>query len=332
MASTTLSNLIEPFVFSAYVNQRSVALNALVTSGVIARSDQFDALCAAPGSIGEIPFFNPLAWSEANIASDNPAELSTPGNITTGAMQYRKEYREKDWGAMDLTARVIGANPMQQIGDGVALYWQTDLNKHATARLVSIATDFPDMVNTIGTDGTGNPTAVQSASLGAFLDTKQTMGDHRDSLALVIMHSQIYTNLMKLEPTNFTRPSDVQDFVTYNGARVIIDDGVTVTQGTNRKMYNTYLLAQGAFVYGEAAIPNATEVWRNPAAGNGFGEERLYSRKQFMLQPTGFSVNQSVQPATNKRSLSLAQWSATGTFSRVYDRKLCPIAILQSNA
>ncbi|THD35707.1 MAG: hypothetical protein E7773_10190 [Sphingomonas sp.] len=330
MASTNLSNIIEPMVFSAYVNQASVVNNAFIQSGVLVRSNEFDIRAGQAGAVGEMPHFNPFPWAESNIMSDDPSALSTPANLTTGAQIYRKEYREKDWGQMDLTSRVSGEDIGAQIATYVAKYWQTEVQNHVLKRLVSIAADNADMVNTIGNDATGTAGAAQCASLGAILDTVQTMGDARDSLSAIVMHSQVYTNLMKLDQTSFAVPSAVQNFVTFNGKRVILDDNVTVTQGTNRKMYNTYIVGP-AFAYGEASIPNATEIWRNPAAGNGGGEERLYSRKQFLVHPVGFSLNTSVTPASGQKSLSLTQYATSGTYNRVFDRKNVPIAILRSN-
>jgi len=333
MASTNLSNIIEPMVFSAYVNQASVVNNAFIQSGVLVRSNEFDVRAGQAGAVGEMPHFNPFPWAESNIMSDDPSALSTPANLTTGAQIFRKEYREKDWGAMDLTSRISGEDIGAQIATYVAKYWQTEVQNHVLKRLVSIAADNADMVNTIGTDSATNatnPEASTKASLGAILDTVQTMGDARDSLSAIVMHSQVYTNLMKLDQTSFAVPSAVQNFVTFNGKRVILDDNVTVTQGTNRKMYSTYVVGP-AFAYGESSIPNATEVWRNPAAGNGGGEERLYSRKQFLVHPVGFSLNTSVTPASGQKSLSLTQYATSGTYNRVFDRKNVPIAILRSN-
>lgn len=332
MASTILSNIIEPTVFAAYVAQQTAVKSALIQSGILARSDNFNAFAAGGGSVTHLPFFNPFAWTESDVASDDPTVKSTPNNLTTGDMIARKDYRSKSWSAMELAERVAGEDIVAQLGSYVSTYWMQDLQKRALAMLASIALDNADMVNTIGTDSStnaNNPEAATKASYGAIIDTKQTMGDHQNELSMIVMHSQVYSNLQKLEFTNFAAPSTVQPFETYNRMRVIIDDGVTVTQGTNRKMYNTFLLAPNAFAYGEAALPEAIEVWRDPAAGNGFGEERLYSRKQQILLPMGFAAN----PAITNRSKSptTPQWAATGAFTRVYDRKLIPIAILQSN-
>lgn len=332
MASTILSNIIEPTMFSAYVAQQTVAKSALIQSGVLARSDNFNVLAAGGGSVSHLPFFNPFTWTEADVASDDPTAKSTPSNLTTGDMIARKDYLSKSWSAMELAERVSGEDIVNQIGNGVANYWVQDLQKRALGQLASIALDNSDMVNTVGTDSSTNatnPEAATKASFGAIADAKQTMGDHANTLSMIVMHSVVYNNLYKSEPTSFVAPSTVQPFTTYGGLRVIVDDGVTVTQGTNRKMYNTFLLAPNAFAYGEATLPEGTEVWRDPAAGNGYGEERLYSRKQQILLPIGFAANPTI--TSRSKSPTIAQWSATGAFTRVYDRKLVPIAILQSN-
>ncbi len=336
MASTILSNTIEPKVFTAYANQLTTVKSALLSSGVLARSAEFDARASQKGSVGELPHFNPFAWSESNVASDDPSVKSVPANITTGSQIYRTDYREKDWGAMDLVSRVIGEDVMGAIGGIVSQFWVQEYQQHVLARLKSIeldnaANDAGDMIVNVATDATGAPTAAQSVNVGTLLDAAQTMGDSSSAIGVYIMHSQIFTNLMKLEPGSFAPPSATVPFVTYLGKRVIVDDTCPVVQGTNRKTYTTYLLAPGAFAMGEASLENATETWRDPAAGNGFAEERLYSRKQFMIHAVGFTCTGAAVTARSK-SPTLAQWGAATAHDRVFDRKNVPIAILKTNA
>lgn len=335
MATTQLSNLIEPKVFTAYTRQQTTIKSALLSSGVLFQSGDLDNRAGEAGAVFEAPHFNPFTWTESDVANDDPTVKSTPSNVAAGSQIGRKDYRTKSWSAMALASAISGADVSGQIASIVSTYWVQDLQQLALAKLKGIevdnaANDGGDMIVNVANDATGTPTSAQSANIGTILDTVQTMGDAMDRLGVIIMHSQVFTNLMKLEPTSFQAPSATQPFVTYYQKRVIIDDSVPVTVGTNRKTYTTYILGQGAFGYGEATVANATEVWRDPAAGNGSGEERLYSRKQLVMHPMGFSCNAAVtSPA---KSPTLAQYRASGAFDRVFDRKNVAIAILKTNA
>ena len=335
MATTLLSNVIEPKLFTAYARQQTTIKSALLSSGVLFQSGELDARAGEGGTVFEAPHFNPFTYSEANVATDDITVKSVPAGVVAGSQVGRKDYREKDWSAATLTSTISGADVTGYIADIVSTYWVQDYQALTLAKLKGIeldnaANDSGDMIVNVATDATGSPTALQSVNIGTILDTIQTMGDSMDKLGVVIMHSQIFTNLMKLEPGSFQAPSATVPFTTYYGKRVIIDDGVPVAQGTNRKTFTTYILGQGAFGFGEASAPNATEVWRDPSAGNGWGEERLYSRKQLVMHPVGFSV--TAAPTAPAKSLTLAQYGAAGAFDRKFDRKNVAIAILKTNA
>ncbi len=335
MATTQLSNLIEPKVFSAYARQQTTLKSALIASNVVAHMSDMDAKAAQGGAVFEAPHFNPFAWTESNVASDDPSVKSNPANVTAGSQVGRTDYRSKDWSVMALAQAVSGADALGYVASIVGTYWAQDYQQNVLAKLAGIeatnvASNGGDMVLSLGSDATGSATAAQSVNFGTILDAHQTMGDAMDKLGVIVMHSQVFTNLMKLEPTAFQNPSSVSPFTRYYGKIVIIDDTCPVVTGTNRKTYTTYILGQGAFAYGEASPANGTEVWRDPSAGNGFGEDRLYSRKQLIIHPIGFSCAASVSAGT--KSPTLAQYRAAGSFTRQFDRKNVPIAILKTNA
>ena len=337
MASTLLSNVIEPKVFTAYARQQTTVKSALIRSGVLAPSALLNEQAGQAGTVFEAPQFNPFAYVEANVGTDDVTVLSVPSNVNATSQIGRKDYRERDWSAGQLTGMISGSDPMAYIASIVGTYWVQDYQQMVLAKLKGIeldnvANDGGDLVNNVAKDVAGTPAATTLAGYGSILDTIQTMGDSMDALGVIVMSSQVFTNLQKLEPNAFQAPSTVNPFRTYYGKTVIVDDSMPAVAGTTNpavKTYTTYILGQGAFGLGEASVENATEVWRNPAAGNGFGEERLYSRKQLIIHPFGFSCTAS--PTGAAKSLTLAQYSAVGAFDRKFDRKNIPIAILKTN-
>lgn len=335
MATTQLLNIVEPKVFDVYARQQTTLKSALISSNVVNRTNDMDNKAAQGGAVFEAPHFNPFTWTESNVASDDPNLKSVPAAVNVASQIGRTDYREKDWSVMNLAQSVSGAPILDYAASIVGTYWAQDYQQNVLAKLkgielTNIANNGGDMVLNLGSDATGTPTAAQSVNFGSVLDGLQTMGDAMDKLGVIVMHSQVFTNLMKLEATAFTAPSTNSPFMTYYGKRVIIDDAVPVVSGTNRKTYTTYILGQGAFAYGEASAPHGTEVWRDPAAGNGWGEERLYSRKQLIIHPVGFTCAAAVSSGT--RSPTLAQYGVAGAFPRVFERKNVAMAILKTNA
>ncbi|MGK2911233.1 MAG: major capsid protein [Sphingobium sp.] len=309
--------------------------SALLSSSVIVKSAEFDARAGQGGSVTDLPHVNPYGWTEANVASDDPSVKSTAENLDTGKQIVFKDYRSKDWGAMDLVSAVSGVDIMGEVGNIVATYWAQEYQALALAKLKGIeldnaANDGGDMIVNLANDTNTAITAAQSANFASILDAKQTMGDAMGTLSVIVMHSQIFTNLMKLEPTAFVAPSTVNPFTTYNGSRVIVDDTTPVVTGTYKKTYTTYLLAPGAFSYGEANLDNAVAVSRGEDEGNGFGSERLFSRKQLILHPNGFACAAAI--TARRKSPTNAQYGVAAAFDRVFARKNVNIAILKTNA
>lgn len=109
MATTQLLNIVEPKVFDAYARQQTTLKSALISSNVVARMASMDAHAASGGAVFEAPHFNPFAWVESNVASDDPSVKSSPKNINAGSQIGRTDYREQDWSVMALAQAVSGA-------------------------------------------------------------------------------------------------------------------------------------------------------------------------------------------------------------------------------
>lgn len=335
MASTALSNVVVPEVFDRYTRQQTTVKSALLNSAVLVTAANFDALAASESTVVTLPHFNPFAWVESDLITDASTDKSVTAAVGAAAQVAQKDYRAKSWSAMELTSTVIGEDVPAYIASIAATYWTQDIQQNVLAKLKGIEVDnlanqSGDMVINVATDATGNATDAQSVTINTILDACQTMGDSADKLGVIIMHSQVFTNLMKREPGSFQAPSATVPFTTYYGKRVVIDDTGLVAQGTNRKTFTTYILGQGAFAYGEAAFGRGTTIGYDDHSGNGGGEEKLFTRKQLLIHPQGYACSAVV--SGNAKSPTLATYRAAGSFSRVFERKNVPIAILKTNA
>jgi hypothetical protein len=148
-------------------------------------------------------------------------------------------------------------------------------------------------------------------------------------LSVIVMHSALYSELQKQQLIAYVRDADNNtQFATYNGKRVIVDDGVPVVAGTNRLTYTSYLFGPGAFAWGEGRQKLPVEIDRNPEQGDGSGNEVLYNRKQFILHPYGFAFLNGSVAGTSPTNAELA---LAANWNRVLDRKLINVAIIKTN-
>jgi len=112
------------------------------------------------------------------------------------------------------------------------------------------------------------------------------------------------------------------------GLRVIVDDSMTVTAGsTSGFKYTSVLFGEGAFAYGDGAPLVPVEVERQEAQGNGAGVETLWTRKTWILHPSGYQNTGT--PASF--SFTPAELAADAAWSRVVERKNVPLAFLVTN-
>lgn len=333
MAITRLTDLIVPDVFRDYVSLRSTELNRLVNSGIVQRDPRMDALLAGGGKTFQLPFFNDLANTEANVATDDPAVVATAQPITTGKDIAIRHSRNQMWGAADLEASLAGKDPMREIADKVSMYWVRQDQRLLIQSLIGLfednrANDAGDMITDIALKIAGTPSASNKISADAVLNVRQTMGDAGDRLTAIAMHSVILTALKKQNLISFIPASDGRVVIqTFMGLTVIEDDAITPYTAT-QTVHRVFLLGQGALRWGEGSPKTPVEVERQATQGRGAGVEYLVSRREFLLHPAGYKFTSS---SLAGQSPTNAEYGTTANWDRVYERKLIPLAMLEVN-
>lgn len=310
MAGTTLADVIVPELFNPYVIERTMELSALFQSGIVAHNPQFDALASEAAPIHNMPFFEDLTGdSEAIIEG---ADL-TPNKITSKKDVSTTIRRAMMWSATDLSAALAGADPMAAIGSLVAGFWARDLQKTLISELAGVfaSADMAGHVSDIS-GSSGNAAKISASS---FIDALQLLGDAQGQLTAVAMHSATKSYLKKQNLIVTERDSTDVEFDTYQGRRVIVDDGCPVKDG----VYTTYLFGQGAVAYGNGSpvgfVP--TEVDRDKKKGSGV--DYLINRRTFILHPRGVAFKNAVR--ANPENVLRAELANPANWQRVYEPK-----------
>lgn len=143
-----------------------------------------------------------------------------------------------------------------------------------------------------------------------FLDAAQKLGDAKDRLTAILMHSAVETALAKKDLIEYVRESDANPRVPYYmNKRVIVDDGLSASEG----VCTSYLFGEGAIGRGEGGAPVPTETDRDSLAG----DDILVNRRHFILHPRGIAFTGTPAAA----SPTNAELSTTTNWTRKYENK-----------
>lgn len=343
MALVQLSDIIQPEFFAAYMAENSMVSTALFQSGVLVPNALMQSQLGMGGDILNIPFWNDLVSPidpggvDPNISSDNPADLSTPFAINAANQVVRKSYLNNSWSAASFAGELAGSDPMHRIAERVVAYWNRTYEGRLVQSLIGVAqsnavNNASDMIVDISAATSDAPVTINGTEYSAptfnrnaVIDTASTIGDRAQVFRAIAMHSSIFNTASKNNEIEFIRDSDNNIlFASYAGLAVIQDDSLAMAGG----VYLTVLFGQGAvgFADGEPSTGFGIEVWRYPDQGNGGGVSTLYSRRNSIIHPLGFSFTGAsvAGPSPVGAELALpANWTR-----QVPQRKSIPLAFL----
>lgn len=301
MAITRIADVIVPEVFNPYVIERTAELSALFQSGIISNNAELNRLASTGGRLINMPFWEDLTGDDEVLADDSPL---TPAKITASQDIAVLLLRGKAWAANDLAKALSGDDPMKAIADLLATWWA----RRHQATLLSL---LGGVFGAASMSDNLHDTDTVVISPEGFIDATQKMGDAKDRLTAVMMHSAVQAKLAKDDLIDTLKGSEGNTtFTTFMGKRVIIDDGCPVADG----VYTTYLFGEGAIGLGNGAAPVPTETDRDSLAG----DDILVNRQHFILHPRGVKfTDTSVAGAapTNAELATSANWV------RVYEPK-----------
>lgn len=310
MAGTTLQDVIVPELFNPYVINRTMELSALVQCGIIANNTEFDALASQAAPTVNMPFFEDLTGESEQVIEGADLE---DNKITSNKDVAAILRRAKMWSATDLSAALAGSDPMAAIGSLVAGFWARDMQKELIALLKGVFGTIP--AGDLGTppaetrlesnllDISGKSGSAANWSGSAFIDAEQMLGDAKAQLTGICMHSATEAYLKKQNLIETVQPSNDVAFGTYQGKRVIIDDGCPAEKG----VYTTYLFGNGAIALGNGNPVGFVPTETDRAKRKGSGVDYLINRKTMILHPRGIAwQNAEVEKTEGPSRLEIA--------------------------
>lgn len=321
---TKITNVIVPTEFLPYVVERTATLSDFWTSGIVATDAQFAGIAAGGGQTVQMPFWQDLIGVDQVLTDATPLETKKIAAFQDVAVIHN---RGDAWATNDLAKYISGDDPMGVIGDLVAAYWA---RKHQAQLIATVNGVFASASMSGNLLDIHAPTTVDPNTNClngvTFIDAKQKLGDAKDRLAAIAMHSAVEASLGKQDLIDFIPQSEGKPMIkTFQGLRVIIDDGMPAAVVGPAVQYTSIMFGLGAFANGvsatndvpEGASPNSTwqvEFGRDVLSG----VSQMVNRRRFILHPRGvkWTGNTMTGPSPTNTELALA-----ANWSRVYENK-----------
>ena len=297
MAETKIIDIIIPEVFLPYVIEKTSEKSALIQSGIIQTDAEFDRLASAGGNIVEMPFWQDLSGDDEVISDGGSL---TVNKITTEKDRARKHQRGKAWGANDLAKFLSGDDPMGAIASLVADYRARRLQAKLLSTLGGIFGAASMSSNLLAIHKTSGAADASNMLNGlTFIDAVQLMGDQKEKLTAVMMHSAVEAHLLKLDLIDYVPDSTGKEMLSvFQGKRVVVDDSLTPTTVDSKPVYPTYLFGEGAVALGYSSedepLDGGFGTWQLEYGRNGLaGETWLANRWRCILHPRGIAWHEA---------------------------------------
>lgn len=347
------SKSFNPLAFGHYVNRiPNVKKNELAKSGAVGTNEQAKAaLSNQTGSLyARIPYFGRIDGSTSQNNDGNTDITST--NTTTYEQGFVTASRMDSWTERSFSKNITaGVNFMDNVAAQIGDYKQ-DVKQNM---LLAILSGIFNM-KTTGTDvaakaakefiekhtldisgNTSDDSLVGAPTLNKAI--QKACGDNKSIFSLVIMHSEVATNLENLRLLKYLTYTDgdgiTRDLAvgSWNGRTVLIDDGMPtedIAEGgddSSYTKYTTYILGRGSIILDDIGDSVPYEMSRD-AKTNG-GQDTLYVRDRYICGVDGISFEKPASltaSASNKDLSTGTNWNIINDGSKAISHKAIAIA------
>lgn len=341
------SKSFNPQAFGAYVNRiPNVTKNELAKSGAVGSNEQARAaLGNQTGSLyARIPYFGRIDGSTSQN-NDGATDIAST-NTTTYEQGFIVASRMDSWTERSFSKNITaGVDFMDNVAAQIADY-KLDVRQAMLLAILEGVYAMPTDGDTVAAvaarefidkhtfDISGE--ADEAAMVGSTTLNKavqKACGDNKNIFKLVIMHSEVATNLENIKLLKYMTQTDADGIerelalATWNGRTVLIDDNMPVEDGK----YTTYVLGQGSIILDDIGDAVPYEMSRNPEK-NG-GQDTLYVRDRYICGVDGISFEKPASitaSASNDDLANGANWAIINDGTKAIPHKAIAIAKIVS--
>lgn len=330
MATTRTGNFggfeFDPEVFAGLMEEVEYWKNPVIASGIVHQDASIMGLIGEKGNVATIPIYTPL-----NMYDDGMAALNNDGNTDNTPVELAGSkqtcmliQRMKAFKAQDFTKELTGADPLTNIRNKIAGYyqqvWESEL-MNITKAVLSVDALSSHVLDLSSGD---------LVNAGMIYDAEQAaLGDMAGGLGLIVMHSKIYAEFKKLDMIEYEKyitggdaiKQDIQ-LPTIAGKYVLVTDYNTVDNG----IYSTYLFGEGAFLSCDKNnYENQYYTDYDPESLAGI--EKFYTKQGKVLHPNGLSLAVDNIAA---ESPTTAELGAADNWSLKYNTKNVKMGVIKT--
>ena len=351
------SKSFNPQAFGKYVDRiPNVTKNELAKSGAVGTNQNaHDGLANQTGSLyARVPYFGRIdgstsqnndggtdiqssatttyeqgfvvasrmdGWTEKSFSKNITAGVDFMDNVAAQIADYKMDVRQ----AM-LLAILKGVFSMSTTGSTVA---------------AKAAKEFLDKHVYNITANTGDDALVGAATLNKAI--QKAGGDNKNIFKLVIMHSEVATNLENLKLLKYLTYTDADGIerelalATWNGRTVLVDDNMPTEDVAKTgeieayTAYTTYVLGEGAIILDDIGDAVPYEMSRDPKT-NG-GQDTLYVRDRYICGVDGISFEKPASITASASNTDLetgANWNIINDGAKAIPHKAIAITKIVS--
>lgn len=338
MAVTSIVDLWVPDEWIRGLNEKMNTLPSIVTSNIVARTPEFDALAEGGGQTVNLPYFRDITdQSDAPQVEGVQLALQKLGSGKQVAPIFN---RESGLAASALSAAVIGGGetPVENVLTQLAARKQKQRQKtlvNITRGIFGFASGpggagaMSAVRNDIFLEAGANPAANQCISPFVVADTIGALGELADTTlgGGILMHPLIRTALIKQDQISFKHYSEQSGTLLtgdaptpgkmeyYKGYRVFVSNLLVRAGAGGGLVFDTYIFAPGVFAWGEKAQKDGTLIadvavlalYQDPR----LNQTELYDRSRFLLHPNGLKWvgAPAGQSASNAELATAGNWN-----------------------
>lgn len=310
----TLAQIFNRAVLLSYVAPDPLKNSPLVQSGAFVSDDRLRPLLTSGAKTFEVPYINGIDPNlEPNYSNTIVTDVAEGREIEAGSMMGRIAFLNEGFLESNLGRYLSQVNALEIIGGLIDGMWQGVGENRARATVTGLRNY--DWANgkkiTYDISKTSSANEASGFSVDAFVDSEATMSRGMRGNGVIFVHSQIAAKMRKQNLIEkLTYSSSLPPVDVYNGRVVIETDfGTKIGTGVNAQ-YVSILASNGAFSYDSVPGPKDLTLDESQSTGNGGGHDRLWTRRNVLIQPQGFSFvapENTLTGGTKNEALS-ASW------------------------
>ena len=308
-------------------------------SGAFVSDARLRPLLTSGSRTFEVPYINPIDGNlEANYGNTILTDIAMPRTIEGSKSKGRLAFLNEGFVESRLESYLMGQSPLQHVAQMLDNFWLTQAENRAVATVIGLLNYDQANGKTLTTD-ISKATADDASgfNVDAFIDAEGTLDEAHQGLGILIVHPLIATKMRKQKLVEKVTTSDnLAPVEVYNGRTVVTSTkGTVIGTGKNAK-YVSFLLGRGAFAADMVAGQDDLELERTANTGNGAGHTTLWTRRNVLIHPQGFSFiaeDSALTGGTKNEALS-ASWTDLTTaanWRKDADDAATPIRFLVTN-